>query len=536
MKPKWQAAALALFLALLAVGLGMWVAHARGTAAPAGEEEEHEEAAKVTAPVAVIGRGRLDSQVEVTGTLRLLPSGRARLAPQVAGRLVTLSVRPGDRVRAGQVLAVVEHRDLTSEVARAEAGIAEATRETEALRSELRAQEAAQKNGVRMARAALDAARARLERVRAGSRKEEIARAQANVDALEQDLAKLKAGPRPQELAQARAAVSEAAAEVEARQRDADRKVALFDRGIVAGKDRDRAVADLEQARAKLQTAREAEALLREGPRREEVAAAEARVREARSELQLAQAGARPEEVAEAEAAVREAEARLADAEAAARQLGANRARIAASEKRQEAARAGLISATTQQGRSYVRAPFAGTVADVTASVGEQVSSQGSILELVNPAALRALLQFPARYAARLRPGTPIHLALPDGTTAEAALHHTVPVADLSDQMLTAEAWLRSAPPGWKEGLTVRGTARFSAGDEALLVPSSAVFDRGGEHFVYLLKEGKVEPTRVDVLGEDGQRTAVAGEVHAGDRVVRDGSLSLAEGTEVESR
>lgn len=535
MNTRLQAAILVLFLLLLTGGLGAWVVQARSGAK--GEEKEKEaEPAKVQAALVTVTSGGLDSRIEVTGTLKLLPEGRAKLAPQIAGRLISLSVKPGDRVTSGQVLAVVEHRDLTSDVDKAQAGIAEAQRETEALRSELRAQEAAQKNGVQMANAALAAAKARLDRVKAGARKEEIARAQANLEGVQQDLARLKAGARPQELAQARAVVVDAAAEVDARQKDADRKVTLFEHGIVAGKDRDRAVADLAQAKAKLQSAKEAEALLKEGPRPEEIRSAEAKLRAAQADLDLAQAGSRPEEIQEAQAAVREAEAKLEDAQSAAKQLVASRARIQASERRQDVARAGLITATTQQGRSYVRAPFAGTVVDVTASSGEQVSATTPILDVVNPNALRAMLEVPSKYQPSLQVGTPIRLSLPSGSTTEATLHHFVPVADPADQMLTAEAWLHNPPAGWKDGLTVRGEVHLSRPGEALLVPSSALFDRAGEHFVYRVKAGKVEAVRVDVRGESGENAAVSGEIHAGDHIVRDGSLSLADGTEVEPR
>jgi membrane fusion protein (multidrug efflux system) len=52
----------------------------------------------------------LEQTIKVTGTLA--PERRADLSPQVSGKLQTVSVRPGDSVKSGQVLAQIDVRDL----------------------------------------------------------------------------------------------------------------------------------------------------------------------------------------------------------------------------------------------------------------------------------------------------------------------------------------------------------------------------------------------------------------------------------------
>jgi cobalt-zinc-cadmium efflux system membrane fusion protein len=89
----------------------------------ADEPEEHEElptkirlSAKVvrasgikTAPAAL---ATLPATVDLTGELASDPDKTARLAARVAGRILDVRVREGDRVKAGQVVALLESPEL----------------------------------------------------------------------------------------------------------------------------------------------------------------------------------------------------------------------------------------------------------------------------------------------------------------------------------------------------------------------------------------------------------------------------------------
>ena len=527
--------AVIILVSILVGGLAAFLAVGR-TPAPSGAhapvEAEHEEpAAPIPVKTAAASLGTLDETIEFSGSLKTPPEGQARLAPQIAGRLARLSVRPGQRVTAGQVIAVVEHADLTAEIARARAAVAEGGRETEALGLDLRAQSEAADTGIRTAQAGVEAAQARLDRLRAGNRAEEIAKAASSLEATEADLARLRAGARPQEIAQAAAAVREGSAEVEARQRDAQRKSALFERGIVAAKEKERAAADLTQSQARLDSAQQNEALVRAGPRPEEIRAAEARVREARAGLDLLKQGTRSEDLREGEAALREARAKLSEAQAVKLQLGGTRVRALAAKQREAQARQALVTAAVQQDRSTLRAPFSGVVTEVLAAVGEQVSSQTPIATIVNPRVLRAVVQVPAVYRSAVFTGAPMQLSLLDDPASRVPtiVHHVSPGALPGTDAFTAELWLAAPPPAWKDGLLVRAVLHRAGGGGRVMIPISAVFDRAGERYVYVVAEGAAHERRVDISGEDSRRAAISVGLKPGERVIIDGSLSLAD-------
>ncbi|GAA4326893.1 HlyD family efflux transporter periplasmic adaptor subunit [Pigmentiphaga soli] len=156
------------------------------------------------------------------------------LAFEGSDRVAQMRVEEGDRVQAGQVLAVLDTRT------------------------------------------------ARLQ----------LAQAAAQVAVLEQSLLALRNGSRPEEIRQASAEVAAARAEVERSRLQLDRlqQAAASTGGqAVAGVELDNARAQMQVAQARLQAQRQAERLARVGPRREDIARAEAQLEAARAEQALLQ-------------------------------------------------------------------------------------------------------------------------------------------------------------------------------------------------------------------------------------------------------
>lgn len=81
----------------------------------------------MTVETAKVARGRIAAHITVVGNL--IGEATVEVAPKAGGRLQSMSVKLGDRVRRGQVLAKVEDRELIEQVRQAEAShkVAEAT-------------------------------------------------------------------------------------------------------------------------------------------------------------------------------------------------------------------------------------------------------------------------------------------------------------------------------------------------------------------------------------------------------------------------
>lgn len=109
-----------------------------------------------------------------------------------------------------------------------------------------------------------------------GPYRDALAMAEARVAARQANLAKLESGSRPQEVQQARAAVREAEAAFANAERDLRRQQGLLESGGSSQKVVDAALARRDETAARLASAREALELALEGPRAEDIAAAEA--------------------------------------------------------------------------------------------------------------------------------------------------------------------------------------------------------------------------------------------------------------------
>ncbi len=173
------------------------------------------------------GACREQVKIVLSGTIE---ARDAELASRLGGRVVEVYAREGDRVRRGQVLVTLDRGPATAAVAQAAAALAEA--------------------------------RARLLELRRGTRSQEIERSRARAEA-------------------ARARARDAGASFR-------RGRELYRQGVISAQEFDRLKAACEAADARLREALERVALLEEGPRPEQIAAAAAAVKRARAVLRRA--------------------------------------------------------------------------------------------------------------------------------------------------------------------------------------------------------------------------------------------------------
>lgn len=164
-----------------------------------------------------------------------------RLAPEVGGRILLLTVKEGDRVEAGTVILRLDGREHEFAVQRAKANQRQAEAELKLLLAGSRPEDIRQaeaqvqtaRDELSVARAEHAAAEADLQRfeallqANAGSRKqrddaltrrdvgrERVQAAESRVRAAEQTVTRLRRGARPEEIEAARARVAGASAEV----------------------------------------------------------------------------------------------------------------------------------------------------------------------------------------------------------------------------------------------------------------------------------------------------------------------------------
>lgn len=240
-----------------------------------------------------------------TGDVALIVSESGTLEPvikvdvksRVAGRLSRFYVKPGDLVAAGQLLATVDPKEVAREVAgiaaqvrSARAGL-EQTKENEGLIS-------------RQVAIAIERAKIGVQTAESQVADAEVSKADAavnlrdaelGVDTAEKRLAQTAAPTRPQELAQAAAALKRAEDQLDDQKRLVERRKSLLAKGFISQQDVDTAETQVRLQESDIQSARQRVALLKEGPRKEDIDTAKlavdaAKIRVEQANVRLKQA------------------------------------------------------------------------------------------------------------------------------------------------------------------------------------------------------------------------------------------------------
>ncbi len=287
----------------------------------------------IAVEVASVALKPVETIVSARGTLVAAQGASARVAVVAPGRLLQVLVREGDRVSAGQLLALVDNRTAQAGERSAQAALSASLADVRQAEIATRATQSDQSNtlkqaqlalqsaiterdgAVRQAAIALRSAQSDLRKTQVGARAPDISNAlqqaqlglksarldrDASVRAArnalqtaQSGLDKLQAGARAQEIAQAQAVVTQAQATRDRAATEVERVQFLFDKGIRARRELDDAKTALTVAEASLKSANDALSLLRAGARPQDIQAAELAVEGARGTVEAArQSGA----------------------------------------------------------------------------------------------------------------------------------------------------------------------------------------------------------------------------------------------------
>jgi multidrug resistance efflux pump len=308
---------------------------------------------------ATVSRRDLSATLTATGIVRAMVGAEVKVGAQVSGKVLKLYANIGDKVQAGQVIALIDDRDFRARVAQAQADVAAAEAKwrqaaasaavqpslTAAVLAQARsgvgaaashlhqAQVTAQSqpistgSQIEQARRTLAAAQARLEQARASAAAQpqasqaQIAQATATLRAAEASLTRVKRGARSEEIAQAQAAVRQAEATLKQAEADLGRAQTLFNKGYLSEQDLDSRRTARDVAQEALQTACERLDMVKTQTLPEDLDKAQAEVAQAQAGLEQAMSAAvqvqlRQQDVTAAEAEVQRAQAALQAAQA----------------------------------------------------------------------------------------------------------------------------------------------------------------------------------------------------------------------------
>jgi RND family efflux transporter MFP subunit len=484
--------------------------------------------------VVAVRRGSLSSTVSVVGQLEAMQ--RAELAfSRMSGtaRLVSLTVKPGNTVVAGQVLATIDPAPYKQALEQAESALQAAEKALADLTTPPTA--------LQIAQADLAIARARLQ----------LQQAQDALDKLlRPDIPALEAA-----VVAAQSALAKAQADVLARQQDTAGKdqlarlrnaeatpTALYNR-LAAETYSDAYYQDrLELAFNRMMDARDPRAT---NELQAQIGALQAQTALRKSEKTLADAvaalaDARAGAGASAEAALAVVQARLALQEAqvallagqeARRKLdaGADATALATAQAAVAKQRQAVSEAAADLAAATLVAPFAGTVLQTRAGVGDQLTANSVVVSLADMKALQVVAAVDETTIRRIGAGQAAQISFDaypgqrfrgqvQALPLQGALQGGVMVYDVPVSLAGAEKLALLV------GMTANVQIQVAQAADALLVPAMAVQRVGGQAQVLVVNPAAPEQPAIAVPVEvglsDGVNTQVLSGLTADDRIV----------------
>jgi RND family efflux transporter MFP subunit len=478
------------------------------------------DAAAATVEVTKATAQAMETTVHAQGTLAPGQGAVAHVAAPVAGRLQAVSVREGEPVVAGQIVALLDNRQQKAQANSAAAALAAAQALAQESDTTARAAALDQNSAVRIARLALESAVA--------DRNSSVLQAQNALAAARTDLQRVRSGARPQEIAQADQTVRQDQATLDRARTELDRITSLFNNGIAARRQLDDAQTAVTVAETGLESAKQQASLLRAGARPEEVHTAELAVQQAQNALTAAERSG--------DLKVSQAGASLRQANQAALQVRAKQQDVVVQRRNAAQKMADYNSAQAAASFTVVRAPLSGVVTRRASNPGDLADPATPILDITDTHALNLAAELPAEDGLKVRAGMEAHVSLPDvpGKTFEGRVL-SVGQVDPQTNLLAVRVAVPNPQGRLKSGTFATADIVVRSDPHAVVVPKSAVVNHEGGSVVFVVGADNVAHQHdVDLGAQQNGLVEILKGVSAGDPVITLGQYELADGAKVQ--
>ncbi|HIE27973.1 TPA: efflux RND transporter periplasmic adaptor subunit [Candidatus Poribacteria bacterium] len=490
--------------------------------------------------VAPVEVGDITQELSLVGDIE--PQTQVLVFPKISGKIQALNVEVGASVRKGDVLAVVEHKEL-------ELGVKQAKAALKAAQAALAQAKALSKikvmSQVRQAQAGLSAVKAAFDQVKDISftrTTTQIAQAEAGLEAIKASLKKIKEGAREEERKQVEAAVQQAKAGLDNAQINYKRMEKLFEQGAISKQTLEGVETQYTVAKAQYEAATQQLKLINEGAREEDIQAVEAQVKQAEAALQLAKRMADTKswekDIALAEAQVKQAEAGL-EAAMALESAKSWEAEITGAETAVEQAKVALELALQRLSDATITAPISGIISQRAAELGGMASPQAPLFGIVDMDVVKAKVSVIESELYKIKQGNE---ALISVEALDEPVKGTVtlisPTLDKMSRTATVEISIDNSDYKLKPGMFARARIIYDKHTSTLLVPSSAVVYKDKKTFVYAVRSdvAKMVPVKIGFTSSDEDKTEIISGLSSGDKVIISGHFGLKDGTKVKAK
>jgi HlyD family secretion protein len=436
----------------------------------------------------------LTRDLDITG--EVTTSNDSQVGAKTAGKIVSVFVKDGDHVQAGQVLARQDETPLLAQLSQAESQVLSADATLATANSQLtQAIRNQQFNPYRSSASVFSA--------------------QAAYRSAQANLAKMIAGSRPQEKSEAEATLRSAKANLDVQKKQLDRITTLVQQGALAGSQQDTQQAAYESALATYQNAQDALSLVQAGNRQEDIDAAREAVSEAREAVKTAKATKSldplyTDQVVAAKAGVESARATIQNAQS------------------------GVVIARQALDDAVIRAPFDGQIAGKPVEVGTIATPGSSVMRIIGNQGIYFEGNVPSDQIDEVVVGMPVsvHVDATGDQGLPAKVAAISPLASTVGRLFNVRVQFLSPPPEVKPGMFATGSVQVRTVRDAVVVPISSVQSQGATNYVFVAEGDKAKKVMVQTGLTQGSVVQVTG-IAPGAQVIFQGQDRLTDGSKI---
>jgi len=481
---------------------------------------------------------------DITKELSLVGDIEARtrvlVFPKIPGKIQKLNVEVGSVVREGDVLAVVEHKELDLGVKQTRVALKAAEVAFDQSKALSKIKIISQ---VKQAQAGLSAAEAAFNQVKDISftrTTTQIAQAEAGLEAIKASLKKIREGAREEERKQVEAIAIQAKAGRDNAKINYERMKKLFDQGAVSKQTLEGLQTQHTVARAQYGAATQQLKLINEGAREEDIQTVEAQVKQAEAALQLtkkmADTKSWEKDIALAEAQVKQAEAGLEATMALAKAKSWD-AEITGAETAVEQAKIALQLALQRLSDATITAPIAGVVSKRNIDRGGMAAPQAPIFDIADMDVVKAKVNIIESDLYKIKLGNEALIsveALQKPVRGKVTL--ISPTLDKMSRTAMVEIAIDNKAHKLRPGMFARARVVYDKHTSTILVPSSAVVYEEGKTFVYTVRGDTAKKVHVKTgfISADENKTEIISGLGKEDEVIVSGHFGLKAGAKVQ--
>ena len=482
------------------------------TQTPAAISVDAETAKRLGIKVSPAARQRLDIGIKTTGQIETLPNQKVEVTAPVAGKVVELLVKPGDKVSKGQPVAVLSSSELGQLRVESLSKRAEAEADLQQAEGELKLARENYDRQLQISAAEIAQAQTKLTAVtKQYQREQELVNKRSVVQAAKENY------QRQVEIAQAEIARAETELTIAKEQFDRDKELAAS--GAIARRTMLESQAHFAEAKATVAKAKS----------RPEVIKAETEIKQAEVDLPLRELRESQGRVAEAKAQLTRAQSRREVLEAenqlkrgkTAVEVAQSRIRLADAAYQARLQQLGTVA--NDRGLVTVVAPISGTVADRSITPGESVNAEKPLMSLLNDSRVFATANIYEKDLNQVKQGQEVRVKvanLPDRTfKGKIALIGSS--VEGETRVVPVKAELDNINGELKPGLFAElEILTDKTATNILAIPSSAVVDVSGKKTVYLQNGNAYQAVEIELGQTAGDLVEVKRGLFEGDLIV----------------